>query len=447
MVTTKSDIFYLLDRIDTEMSENDISVLEAVLDTHEKAVAILEQASIEDLDTSSFNVFQESTMKVIDGKAYYSDKGFRRLDENGELESQLMAFLKMIPRLIQSIIDTINKKLNKDQSNSESLSAPPPPDPVKQIPPKKRKTVQETWDYVYTHKLRVGASYGSKDLTITKESHLGKLIELKKKYVNAMNKTWNSLKYMVSKLKDARFFKLKTWGLMKPKIAKGCKKKKLMSLNINTGEITTLIDLKCLEEFVDKFATIVKDTSIFINKLNSTEDKLSAISNWKMMDDVHHTQTKFIFMSPTTSYSIPNAWVIMNRIIVTMRQTSVTLNKNGSAIKKTINDITNKKRQIAAKTGPNPKNNVKMRLAIRKLNGYLDLLTIYQTLSPMICDTLIQIRGLIRVTSEIYNETYAVVNHEIDTFESIIEYKDNIIKEDVRDLEEALHEFTNDDND
>ena len=441
-MSTKNDIFYFLDQIDTEQSFSDCSVLESVLDVYDKASYILESAEADELDTSSFAIFQEADDEtVIDGKIYYKDKGFRRVDENGVLESKLIALLKAIPRLIEMLINALKSKLNKTSTSSSNsgsgeeekelstanmpkinMESQTIPDPEKQLPPKRRKTANEIWEYIYTHHVRIGKKYRYNDteFVLSKDTYLAKLIQLKKRYVSSVNRIWKKLEEMISTSGLKHVNPLKR--VFNPKFAKGCKKKNLMKINMETGEINTIADLDGFKKFISSMKNTFSDLQVFVNHLDSTKDKISAIASWKLFDDSHETiQNTIIFADPKASYKITDCWSKIYSIIQDMRIVITQLNKNNSKIKKTIDDITKSRAAVVISTPLG--NKVKTDMAIRKLNLYEDFITAFQYYTPRICDILMMTKEHIKLVSNMYNFMANAFNKEEDLINAVIKSK------------------------
>ena len=86
-----------LENIENITIESEMNVIQAMADSYQKSLAILENYNGDDVD--SFSIFQEAAAQESDGEST-----FRKTDKNGKKENIIISILKFIPRLCMLII-------------------------------------------------------------------------------------------------------------------------------------------------------------------------------------------------------------------------------------------------------------------------------------------------------------------------------------------------------
>ena len=97
MDIVRDDIMQSLENIENITIESEMNVIQAMADSYQKSLAILENYNGDDVD--SFSIFQEAAAQESDGEST-----FRKTDKNGKKENIIISILKFIPRLCMLII-------------------------------------------------------------------------------------------------------------------------------------------------------------------------------------------------------------------------------------------------------------------------------------------------------------------------------------------------------
>ena len=97
MDIVRDDIMQSLENIENITIESEMNVIQAMADSYQKSLTILENYNGDDVD--SFSIFQEAAAQESDGEST-----FRKTDKNGKKENIIISILKFIPRLCMLII-------------------------------------------------------------------------------------------------------------------------------------------------------------------------------------------------------------------------------------------------------------------------------------------------------------------------------------------------------
>lgn len=97
MDIVRDDIMQSLENIENITIESEMNVIQAMADSYQKSLVILENYNGDDVD--SFSIFQEAAAQESDGEST-----FRKTDKNGKKENIIISILKFIPRLCMLII-------------------------------------------------------------------------------------------------------------------------------------------------------------------------------------------------------------------------------------------------------------------------------------------------------------------------------------------------------
>ena len=415
----KNEIFSLLSTIDSESLMKDNLYIEQMIEAYEKSACMLEQALYDDLDTSSFySFFKESAEDESNNKS------------SNNLFDKILDFLRMIPKLIESLINTIKTKLGKKSSGGSSSeskislreeSVPAESakviNTIKESSPKEKKEISEVIEFISTNRINTKKKYGKEEKQIPSDSNIVLLMDYQKSFDSKLKIAWKNLKKLVGKFHESKFFsgfKLDFFPI-NIKIERGCKKRNLGKIDMSHAKINTILNLRNLYEFMNDMNGIITRTTLFSKTNNDYNTLISQISNWDMLTDMNFKKKTYIMASPTLScYTINECWDYTNDSIKLLNSSIQSLNKFIVNCNKTIDFIIEKRRKIAGKTGINPVDNIKMRKAIHKLNNFSGLIVAYQSLIPYVCDALKSLRIAIKESLNVYNTACKVVSNESD---------------------------------
>lgn len=127
-----SSLMSVLDQIEDSQATSDANVLVSLTNVYEKAAVLFESYNGTE-EVCKFDLFQEGGSLFMEDefvteadaststeKQYYKDKGFRRLGDDGKLESIAKSIFMAPIRLIGKIIDIIKGWFGKDDSKSDA---------------------------------------------------------------------------------------------------------------------------------------------------------------------------------------------------------------------------------------------------------------------------------------------------------------------------------------
>ena len=409
----KNEIFSLLSTIDSESLMKDNLYIEQMIEAYEKSACMLEQALYDDLDTSSFYSFFKE----------FAEDGSNNKTSNN-LFDKILDFLRMIPKLIESLINTIKTKLGKKSSGGSSLREESVPteavkvvDAIKEAPPKKKREVSEVMEFISANRINTKKKYGKEGKQIPSNSNIIALMDYQKSFDSKLKIAWKNLKKLIYEFHESKFFskfKLDFYPI-NIKIERGCKKSKLGKINPMNAKINTILNLRNLYEFMDVMNNVIINTTIFSKSNREYDTLIAQISNWNMLTGINVTKKTYVMASPTLScYTINECWDYTNNSIALLNSSLTKLNKFISESNSTIDFIIKERRKISGKTGIKPSDNINMRKAIHKLNNFNALIVAYQSLVPYICDTLKSLRVAVKESLNVYNTTWKVVSNEAD---------------------------------
>lgn len=126
-----SSLMSVLDQIENSQATSDANVLISLTNVYEKAAVLFESYNGTE-EVCKFDLFQEGGSLFMEDefvteadaststeKQYYKDKGFRRLGDDGKLESIAKSIFMAPIRLIGKIIDIIKGWFGKDENKSD----------------------------------------------------------------------------------------------------------------------------------------------------------------------------------------------------------------------------------------------------------------------------------------------------------------------------------------
>lgn len=109
-----NDLLMYIDRIDQSVNDSEISVLEAMIQSYDKSIMIITEAS-DDTDLSVFDVFQEGEK----WDKFKEDTKAPVLGKKGE--GVIKRFLMLIPRLIQKLFVMMKKLFTKNKNIEQKM--------------------------------------------------------------------------------------------------------------------------------------------------------------------------------------------------------------------------------------------------------------------------------------------------------------------------------------
>lgn len=111
MMTYIEEMLSYINDIDDTIMEYELEVTNALVDSYQKALTIMENYNGDSI--TDFSIFQEGFILEADENDK-SNFTFRQTDADGNKESIVKSVLYAIPRLIKFLIDCIKKKMNKN---------------------------------------------------------------------------------------------------------------------------------------------------------------------------------------------------------------------------------------------------------------------------------------------------------------------------------------------
>ena len=111
MMTYIEEMLSYINDIDDTIIEYELEVTNALVDSYQKALTIMENYNGDSI--TDFSIFQEGFILEADENDK-SNFTFRQTDADGNKESIVKSVLYAIPRLIKFLIDCIKKKMNKN---------------------------------------------------------------------------------------------------------------------------------------------------------------------------------------------------------------------------------------------------------------------------------------------------------------------------------------------
>ena len=109
MMTYIEEMLSYINDIDDTIMEYELEVTNALVDSYQKALTIMENYNGDSI--TDFSIFQEGFILEADENDK-SNFTFRQTDADGNKESIVKSVLYAIPRLIKLLIDCIKKKMN-----------------------------------------------------------------------------------------------------------------------------------------------------------------------------------------------------------------------------------------------------------------------------------------------------------------------------------------------
>ena len=108
MMTYIEEMLSYINDIDDTIMEYELEVTNALVDSYQKALTIMENYNGDSI--TDFSIFQEGFILEADENDK-SNFTFRQTDADGNKESIVKSVLYAIPRLIKFLIDCIKKKM------------------------------------------------------------------------------------------------------------------------------------------------------------------------------------------------------------------------------------------------------------------------------------------------------------------------------------------------